>query len=140
MRRPFVADIGDGDGENRRQHQPLHERQNTSADSVGAKAAISVGSVSTSMAVTITRLRPSTSATVPVNGAVNATASVLAVRMVEISAGPAPNCSDSSGRIACGEYRLMKAAIAGEPDRQLARAELRTLRGVHRDPGLRRIS
>ena len=37
-----------------------------------------------------------------------ATASVLAVMMVEISAAPVPNSSDSSGRIACGEYRLMK--------------------------------
>ena len=55
------------------------------------------------MAVTMTRLRPSTSATVPVKGAVSATAKVLAVMMVEISAAPAPNSTDSSGKIACGE-------------------------------------
>ena len=34
---------------------------------------------------------------------------VPAVMMVEISAAPAPYSCDSSGRIACGEYRLMKA-------------------------------
>ena len=55
------------------------------------------------MAVTITRFRPSTSATAPVNGAVRATASVLAVMMAEISAAPAPNSCESSGKIACGE-------------------------------------
>jgi len=72
-------------------------------------AAMIVGTARISMAVTMTRLRPSTSATVPVNGAISATASVPAVMMVEISAAPAPNSCDSSGRIACGEYRLMKA-------------------------------
>ncbi|MBZ5652300.1 MAG: hypothetical protein LAO18_17660, partial [Acidobacteriia bacterium] len=37
------------------------------------------------------------------DGAVSATASVLAVMMVDISAAPAPNSWLSSGRIACGE-------------------------------------
>jgi hypothetical protein len=68
-----------------------------------------VGTATISMAAMMTRLRPSTSATVPVNGAVSAMASVPAVMMVEISAAPAPYCCDSSGRIACGEYRLRKA-------------------------------
>ena len=44
---------------------------------------------STNIAATITRLRPSTSATAPVNGAVSATASVLTVMMVETSAAVA---------------------------------------------------
>ena len=60
------------------------------------------------MAVTITRLRPKTSATVPVNGAVSATAIVLTVMMVETCAALAWKSCDSSGRIDCGEYRLMK--------------------------------
>ena len=54
------------------------------------------------MAATITRLRPSTSAMAPANGAVRATASVLAVMMWEISAAPAPNSADSIGSRACG--------------------------------------
>ena len=89
---------------------PCTKRQKISAPSDGASAAMIVGTATSSdKAVTMTRLRPSTSATVPVNGAVNATASVLAVMMVEISAAPVPYSVDSSGRIACGEYRLMKA-------------------------------
>ena len=51
----------------------------------------------------MTRLRPSTSAIAPVNGAVSAIASVLAVMMVLISAAPTPNSRDSSGSSACGE-------------------------------------
>jgi hypothetical protein len=87
---------------------PCMKRQNTSADSVGAIAAIKVGRVTTSIAVTITRLRPSTSETVPVNGAISATASVPAVTMAETCAALAENSVASSGRMACGEYRLMK--------------------------------
>ena len=82
---------------------PWTKRQNTTADSVGANDRSTVGSVSRAMAVTITRFLPSTSATVPVNGAVSATARVPAVMMAEISAAPAPNSSESIGRIACGE-------------------------------------
>ena len=55
------------------------------------------------MAATITRLRPSTSATAPVKGAVSATASVDTVMMVETSDALAPNSPDSIGRIDCGE-------------------------------------
>src|SRR3972149_1075896 len=87
---------------------PCAKRQNTSDGSVGASAAINVGMVSTSMAVTMTRLRPSTSATVPAKGAISATASVLMVTMYDTSAALAPNSAVSSGRIGCGEYRLMK--------------------------------
>ena len=83
--------------------RPWTNRQPTSAGSVGASATITHGTASANMAVTMTRLRPSTSATVPVNGAVSATASVLAVMILAISAAPAPNSVDSSGRIACGE-------------------------------------
>ena len=55
------------------------------------------------IAATITRLRPSTSATAPVKGAVRATARVLTVMMVETSAALARNSSESKGRIDCGE-------------------------------------
>jgi hypothetical protein len=51
----------------------------------------------------MTRFLPSTSATVPVKGAVNAMASVLAVMMVLISAAPTPNSRDNIGNSACGE-------------------------------------
>ena len=62
-----------------------------------------VGMTSANIATTMTRLRPSTSAIVPVKGAVSATASVLTVITVEIAAALAPNSCDSNGKIACGE-------------------------------------
>ena len=82
---------------------PCTARQKMSADRLVARPTITVGTTSTNIAATITRLRPSTSATAPVNGAVSATASVLTVMMVEISAALARNSCDSSGRIDCGE-------------------------------------
>src|SRR5690242_7943219 len=63
----------------------------------------------TNIAATMTRFLPSTSAIAPVNGAVIATASVLTVMMLETCAALALNSVERSGRIACGEYRLMKA-------------------------------
>ena len=60
-----------------------------SCERVVASPTINVGMTSTNIAATMTRLRPSTSATVPVNGAVSATASVLTVMMVDISAAVA---------------------------------------------------
>ena len=81
---------------------PCTARQKMSADRLVASPTIKVGTTSTNIAATITRLRPSTSATAPVNGAVTATASVLTVMMVETSAALAPNSCDSSGRIDCG--------------------------------------
>ncbi len=86
--------------------RPCTKRQKIIADKFGDSATITVGIASITMATTMTRLRPSTSATVPANGAISATASVLAVMMVAISAGPTPNSCDSSGRMACGEYML----------------------------------
>ena len=83
--------------------RPCIARQKMSAERLGDRPTISVGNASRNMATTITRLRPSTSATAPVKGAVTATASVLTVMMVEISAAPAPNSWASSGRIDCGE-------------------------------------
>src|ERR1700674_3033906 len=88
---------------------PCTARQKMSADRLLAMATIKVGTTSTNIAATITRFRPRTSATAPVNGAVKATARVLTVMMAEISAALAPNSLDSIGRMACGEYRLMKA-------------------------------
>ena len=87
-RRPLVADIGDGDGEDRRQQQaldeaPEDERPRTSP----ASATPAIGTTTASIAAVMTRLRPSTSAMAPVNGAVKAIASALAVMMVLISAG-----------------------------------------------------
>ena len=82
---------------------PCTARQKMSAERLVARPTISVGTTSTNIAATITRLRPSTSASAPVNGAVTATASVQTVMMVETCAALAPNSCDSSGRIDCGE-------------------------------------
>ncbi len=81
---------------------PCTARQKMSADRLFASPTIKVGTTSTNIAATITRLRPSTSAIAPVNGAVSATASVLTVMMVETWAALAPNSCDSRGRIDCG--------------------------------------
>ncbi len=83
--------------------RPCTTRQKISPDKLVDRPTINVGTVSANIAATITRLRPSTSATVPVKGAVAATASVLTVMMVETSAAVAPNSCDSKGRIDCGE-------------------------------------
>jgi hypothetical protein len=61
------------------------------------------------MAAVMTRFLPKTSAMTPVNGAVRAMASALAVMMVLISAAPTPNSCAKAGSSACGEYRLRKA-------------------------------
>ena len=81
---------------------PCTARQKISADRLVAIPTIKVGITSRNIAATITRLRPSTSATVPVKGAVTATAKVLTVMMADISAALALNSRDSSGRIDCG--------------------------------------
>ena len=83
--------------------RPCTARQKMIADRLVERPTMTVGMTSTNIATTMTRLRPSTSATVPVNGAVSATASVLTVIMVEIPAALAPNSSDNSGKIDCGE-------------------------------------
>ena len=87
MVRQFISDIRDHDRENRRQHQALH------------------GATETTIWSTVGRLQEGekVTAVVPVKGAVSATASVLTVIMVEIPAALAPNSSDSSGKIDCGE-------------------------------------
>ena len=82
---------------------PCRKRQTISASRLVANAEKAVGIASTIMAVTMTRLRPSTSATVPENGAISATANVLAVMIAEMPSASTPNSFDSSGRIACGE-------------------------------------
>ncbi len=83
--------------------RPCTARQKIICESEVDSAIISVGTASTNSAATITRFRPSTSATAPVKGAVIATASVLTVMMCETSAALAPNSPDSSGSTACGE-------------------------------------
>ena len=54
------------------------------------------------MAATMTRFLPSTSATVPANGADSAIASVVAVIVRLMSAGVAPNSRASVGSNDCG--------------------------------------
>ena len=95
-----------------------------SAGTSGASAAPAIGTATASMAAVMTRFRPNTSATAPVNGAVRAMASALAVMMVLISAAPTPNSRASAGSSACGEYRLRKA--------QKPAVAMATLRGSKR--------
>ena len=62
-----------------------------------------MGSTTATMALTITRFLPSTSASVPVNGAVMAIASALAVMMLLMPAAATPSSRDKTGSSACGE-------------------------------------
>ena len=78
------------------------KRQKMSCCRVGASAAMVAGTSSNTIAVTITRLRPSTSDIAPVNGAVAATASVPAVMTMLASAAPTSNSRAISGSTACG--------------------------------------
>jgi hypothetical protein len=68
--------------------RPWMNRQTTSACRFGANATSTLGTSRASMATMITRRRPSTSAIAPVNGAVMAIASVVAVMTRLMSAGP----------------------------------------------------
>ena len=77
-------------------------RQNRSACRPGASATITVGMTSANIAATITRLRPMTSANVPVKGAINATAAVDAVMARLASPAPTANSRASSGSTDCG--------------------------------------
>ena len=83
--------------------RPCTKRQAISACTSPANDAPAIGTTTASIAAVMTRLRPSTSAIAPVNGAVNAMASALAVMIVLISAAPTPNSRASSGSSACGE-------------------------------------
>jgi hypothetical protein len=84
-------------------NRPCTNRQAAIACTSGASVSITVGTETANSANAMTRLRPNTSAIAPVTGAVSATASVLAVMMVLISAALAPNSRESSGSSACGE-------------------------------------
>ena len=61
---------------------------------------ISVGTTMANAAAVIRRLRPSTSASAPVKGAVTAMAALEAVISALISPAPTPNSCDSSGKSA----------------------------------------
>jgi hypothetical protein len=67
-----------------------------------ASATIPVGITSANMAATITRRRPITSANVPVNGAMRATARVEAVIAWLAVPALAPNSRASNGSTDCG--------------------------------------
>ena len=88
-RRPFVADIGDDDGEDRRHQKALDEApEHELRHALTANVMITVGTVMANIAAVISRLRPSTSASAPVNGADSAIAAVLAVISEEMSPAP----------------------------------------------------
>ena len=73
------------------------------AGTSAASAAPAIGTTTATIAVVMMRFLPRTSASAPVNGAVNAMAKVLAVMIALISAGPAPNSRERAGSSACGE-------------------------------------
>jgi hypothetical protein len=94
---------------------PSRKRDRISACRLGASAIITSGPVAMIMAATITRLRPSTSAIAPANGAESAMASVVAVIVKLICAGLASNSRASDGSSDCGPYRLKNAQNPGMP-------------------------
>ena len=81
---------------------PCMKRQKISWLRLGASAVMVAGISSSAMAATITRFRPSTSDSAPVNGAVAATASVPAVMIRLASAAPTPYSCAIIGSTACG--------------------------------------
>ena len=81
---------------------PCMKRQKINCCRVGASAVMVAGTSSSTMAATMTRFRPSTSDSAPVNGAVAATASVPAVMIMLASAAPTPYSRAISGSTACG--------------------------------------
>jgi hypothetical protein len=84
-------------------NRPWAKRQAINAGTSVAKAAPAMGTTTASVAAVMTRFLPSTSATAPVNGAVSAIASALAVMIALISATPVPNSRASAGSSAWGE-------------------------------------
>src|SRR5438046_7331237 len=91
------------------------KRQKISACRLGASAIMISGIVATIIAAAITRLRPSTSAIAPANGAEIAIARIVAVIVRLISPGVAPNSRASDGSSDCGPYRLKNAQKPGMP-------------------------
>jgi hypothetical protein len=77
-------------------------RQKMSWFRLGANAVMVAGMSRSAMAATMTRFRPSTSDSAPVNGAVAATASVPAVMIMLASAAPTPYSRAIIGNTACG--------------------------------------
>ena len=82
---------------------PCTNRQKISSLRLPDSGSITPGTSSSTMAATMTRLRPSRSEIAPLNGAVAATASVLAVMIRLAAAAPTPNSWAISGNTACGE-------------------------------------
>ena len=83
--------------------RPWTKRQKMSCGTLEAKVMQSVGTSMANIAAVISRLRPSTSASAPVNGAVSAIATVAAVMSVLISPALTENSCASVGNSACGE-------------------------------------
>ena len=84
-------------------NSPWMKRQKVSSGTPAENVMIRVGTTIANIAAVIRRLRPTTSASTPVNGAVKAMAAVLAVISALISPGPTPYSWASSGKSACGE-------------------------------------
>jgi hypothetical protein len=81
-------------------NSPCTKRKITSCGTLDASVMISVGTTTAKAAAVISRLRPRTSASAPVNGAVSAMAAVDAVISALICPAPTPNSCDSSGKSA----------------------------------------
>jgi hypothetical protein len=81
---------------------PWTKRQKAKDGTLPTMVMIKVGTTAPNMAAVIRRLRPTISASTPVNGAVSAMAPVPAVISQEISLALTPNSRESSGSSACG--------------------------------------
>ena len=79
------------------------------------------GISSSAIAATITRLRPSTSESTPVNGAVAATASVPAVMTMLASAAPTPNSLRHHRQHRLRRIEVQERADGAEGDGDAAR-------------------
>ena len=82
---------------------PCTKRNATSCGTLDAKVMSSVGTTMANIAAVIRRLRPRTSASAPVNGAVSAIATVAAVISELISPAVTLKSCERRGSRACGE-------------------------------------
>ena len=99
------------------------KRQNMSCGTLAAKVMITVGTAMANMAAVISRLRPNTSASAPVNGAVSAIAAVLAVISELISPGPTPKLAREFRQQRLRRIEIDEGGKAGRGHRQRAKIE-----------------
>ena len=102
-------------------NRPCTKRQNTIAPSVVENPTITVGTARPNIAAMMTRRRPIMSETIPVQGAISATASGGALTVKLTATGLACNSSASSGNSDCVAQRSRKEPQAAQDDGDAAR-------------------